>query len=122
MAWIFEMLLYRRGDFKSIIMSANKEKIGSNCLFLCILYLFAFPSTAIYLAKKNIRKQGELMEYEKVGEAEAENVCVMNYVGKSLQRKGCVITPLPSPPPLLLPFRRGTVCCTIGSTTPGTLW
>lgn len=45
--------------------------------------------SAIYLAKKNIRKQGELMEYEKVRKVcvcvcklesfKSENVCIMNY-------------------------------------------
>lgn len=40
----------------------------------------SFTPTAIYLAKKNIRKQGELMEYEKVRVA---SVFLMNYAATS---------------------------------------
>ena len=98
--------------------------------------LFSFLSfipTAIYLAKKNIRKQGELMEYEKVTNC----VCIREkmYCGSwgiiplrdytlVLFCFWCLFLSffLMHCMSFFLPFRRDTVCCTRGSTTPGTLW
>lgn len=53
---------------QDIISYDKKTVLETNILcFMSINTDFFFPSTAIYLAKKNIRKQGELMEYERVG-------------------------------------------------------
>lgn len=42
------------------------EQLKANVISSSVLIVPPFMSIAIYLAKKNIRKQGELMEYEKV--------------------------------------------------------
>lgn len=90
-----------------------------HCYFCWSFYI----PPAIYLAKKNIRKQGELMEYEKVRsvsmwlkdgerEWERESFCCSN---------GGIKGQCPHSSAFVF-FRRDTVCCTRGSTTPGTLW
>lgn len=43
----------------------GKTLLTSYFFLYCLCLCLCVPS-AIYLAKKNIRKQGELMEYEKV--------------------------------------------------------
>ncbi len=92
-----------KGD---ILQQVQKVNILYMDLFICVL--------AIYLAKKNIRKQGELIEYEKVCRS---NAC------HTIEKQDCTIVTKPSVVHFSISiFVRSAIVLYINvSTTPGTL-
>ncbi len=92
-----------KGD---ILQQVQKVNILYMDLFICVL--------AIYLAKKNIRKQGELIEYEKVCRSNASH---------TIEKQDCTIAMKPSVVHFSISiFVRSAIVLYINvSTTPGTL-